>query len=143
MTDQADIIAFVELSQAKARYCRALDTRDWTSLAELMTTDVEFGMSEGDAEAEMIAGRDQTLAMLQSLVAATKTTHHVHMPEITVNGDEAQVIWAMQDRAVWENGLSVTGFGHYHERWLRQDGRWKIASLKLIHLLMDVQQPKK
>jgi hypothetical protein len=46
----------------------------------------------------------------------------------------------MQDRAVFEDGLSVTGYGYYHERWLRDNGNWKIASLKLIHLILDVQQ---
>ena len=140
MTKQAEITAFYELSQAKARYCRALDTRDWDALAELMTPDVEFGMSDGDTEAVMISGRDETQATLQSLVAAAKTVHQVHMPEIDLDGDEAQVIWAVQDRAVFESGLSVTGYGHYYERWVREDGTWKIASLKLIHLLVDVQQ---
>jgi SnoaL-like domain len=139
MTDIADITAFYELSQAKARYCRALDTRDWTALAELMTADIEFSISDGEPDPDRVAGRDDTLAMLQSLVADTKTVHQVHMPEIDLIGDEAQVIWAMQDRAVWNNGLSVTGYGHYHERWVRQEGRWKIASVKLIHLIMDIQ----
>ena len=56
MTEQAEITAFYELSQAKARYCRALDTRDWDGLAERVTADVEFGMSDGDADVEMITG---------------------------------------------------------------------------------------
>ncbi len=66
MTKQAAITAFHELSQAKARYCRALDTRDWDAQAELMTPDVEFGMSDGDTEAVMTPGRDKTRATLQS-----------------------------------------------------------------------------
>jgi hypothetical protein len=37
MTDQAELIAFYELTQAKAKYCRTLDTRDWNGLAALMT----------------------------------------------------------------------------------------------------------
>ena len=59
MTEQAEITAFYDLFQAKARYCRALDTRDWDGLAELVTADVEFGMSDGDADVEMITGRDE------------------------------------------------------------------------------------
>jgi 2-phospho-L-lactate guanylyltransferase (CobY/MobA/RfbA family) len=38
----AEIVAFCELSQAKARYCPALDTRNWQALAEIMTADVQF-----------------------------------------------------------------------------------------------------
>lgn len=35
MTGQAEVLAFYELSQAKANYCRTLDTRDWDALAAL------------------------------------------------------------------------------------------------------------
>jgi SnoaL-like domain len=48
MTEQAEITAFYELSQAKARYCRALDARDWALLAELMTADMKFSVPEID-----------------------------------------------------------------------------------------------
>ncbi|MDZ7887013.1 MAG: hypothetical protein U5N53_30835 [Mycobacterium sp.] len=35
MTGQAELIAYHELTLAKAAYCRTLDTRDWHSLAAL------------------------------------------------------------------------------------------------------------
>ena len=141
MTDHAELVACYELTQAKARYCRTLDTRDWDGLAALLTADVEFGMGDGHVEPHMTVGRDETLTLLQSLVAGSKTAHHVHAPEIDLNGDEAQVIWAVQDRAVFDSGLAVTGYGHYTERWVRQAGQWKLASARLAHLITDVQQP--
>jgi hypothetical protein len=140
MTGQAELIAFYELTQAKAKYCRTLDTRDWNALAALMAADVEFGMSDGDSEPNMTVGRDETLALLQSLVAGARTAHQVHSPEIDLNGDEARVIWAVQDRAVFDNGTSVTGYGHYTERWVRQGDVWMLASLLLSHLITDVHQ---
>lgn len=140
MTDQAELIAFYELTQAKAKYCRTLDTQDWNGLAALMTADIEFGMSDGDSEPQMTVGRDETLALLKSLVAGTRTAHQVHTPEIALNGDEAQVIWAVQDRAVFDNGTSVTGYGHYTERWVRREGAWTLASLRLSHLITDIHQ---
>jgi SnoaL-like protein len=140
MTDQAELIAFYELTQAKATYCRTLDTQDWNGLAALMSADIEFGMSDGDSEPQMTVGRDETLALLKSLVAGTRTAHQVHAPEITLNGDEAQVIWAVQDRAVFDNGTSVTGYGHYTERWVRREGAWTLASLRLSHLITDIHQ---
>jgi hypothetical protein len=142
MTGQAELIAFYELTQAKATYCRTLDTRDWNGLAALMTADVEFGMSDGQSDPPMTVGRDETLALLQSLVAGSRTAHQVHTPEIDLNEDEARVIWAVQDRAVFDNGTSVTGFGHYTERWVRQADGWALASLLLSHLITDVQQAK-
>jgi len=30
-----------------------------------------------------------------------------------------------------------TGYGHYHERYVRQDGRWRIASQRLTRLHVD------
>jgi hypothetical protein len=30
-----------------------------------------------------------------------------------------------------------TGFGHYHERYVRQDGRWRISKTKLTRLHTD------
>ena len=113
MTSQTELIASYELTQAKAKYCRTLDTRDWNGLAALITVDVEFGMSDGSSEPHMTVGRDETLALLQSLVTGSRTAHQVHTPEIDLNHDEARVIWAVQDRAVFDNGTSVTGYGHY------------------------------
>ncbi|MGK2868260.1 MAG: hypothetical protein ACSLFA_16780 [Mycobacterium sp.] len=36
MTEQAELIAFYELTRAKATYCRTPDTKDWNGLADLM-----------------------------------------------------------------------------------------------------------
>jgi hypothetical protein len=30
-----------------------------------------------------------------------------------------------------------TGYGHYHERYVRQDGRWRIAAQRLTRLHVD------
>ncbi|MCV7354183.1 nuclear transport factor 2 family protein [Mycolicibacterium fluoranthenivorans] len=140
MTGHEELIAYYELTQAKAAYCRTLDTRDWNALAVLMTPDIEFGMSDGASEPVITVGRDKTLALLQSLVAGAKTAHQVHTPEIDLDADEARVIWAVQDRAVYDNGISVTGYGHYTQRWIRQADEWKLASSRLTHLITDVHQ---
>jgi hypothetical protein len=143
MTEQAELIAFYELTQAKAKYCRTLDTRDWNGLAALMTPGIEFGIGDGHSEPNMTVGREETLALLQPLVAGSRTAHHVQAPEIDLREDEARVIWALQDRAVSDNGTTVTGYGHYTERWIRLEGVWKLASLRLSHLLTDVHQDSK
>lgn len=79
MTEQAELIAFYELTQAKAKYCRTLDTQDWNGLAALMIAGIEFGMSDGDSEPQMTVGRDETLALLnlwwRGRGPLTKSTH--------------------------------------------------------------------
>jgi hypothetical protein len=55
-----------------------------------------------------------------------------------LNGDQAHVIWAMQDRVVWSSDKpSLVGYGHYHERWVKRDGGWKLAAQRLTRLHMD------
>jgi hypothetical protein len=51
----------------------------------------------------------------------------------------------MQDRVVWGadrrarmGNAGHTGFGHYHERYERRDGRWRIAKQTLTRLHTDV-----
>jgi hypothetical protein len=65
---------------------------------------------------------------------------------MTIEGDTAQVIWAMQDRVIWPedraalvNEKGHTGFGQYHETYERRDGRWRIAKSRLLYLIYDSQ----
>jgi hypothetical protein len=53
----------------------------------------------------------------------------------------------MQDRVVWQEERArqigfkaLTGWGHYHERYVRQaDGVWRIAMQRLTRLHMDME----
>lgn len=140
MTDSrepVDLVAQAELAQAKARYCRLLDTKDWSALAELMTAEILFDLDAGNPSSVPIVGRENVLAAVQASTADALTVHQVHAPEFEIAGEEAQVIWAVQERVVWENGTSLTAFGHYRDRWVRLDGRWRIVELRLTHLIME------
>lgn len=142
MADTAALEAHLAISKVKARYCRMLDTKDWAGFATLFTEDLVLDVSEGTS-VPVMRGRETALQQVQAMVGSARTVHQVHTPEIDVQGDEAHVIWAMQDRVVWDEprrGLaSITGYGHYHERYVRQNGEWKIASLKLTRLHIDAQ----
>lgn len=143
MKDLEAINAWIALCEAKARYCRTLDTKDWTGYAALLTEDFVLDVSEG-SQVPVITGRDAALKQIQSSILTAKTVHQVHSPEIQLNGDEAHVIWALQDRVIWAaDRPSITGYGHYHERWVRRNGDWKLASLRLTRLHIDVHPPTK
>ncbi len=133
--------AWMALSEAKARYCRLLDSKDWDGYAALLTEDFELDVSAG-SQVPVITGRDAAVRQVQSSILTAKTAHQVHSPEIELDGDEARVIWAMQDRVVWgEDRPSLVGYGHYHERWVRRDGGWKLAALRLTRLHIDFLPP--
>lgn len=141
MTDNETIDAFYELSQAKARYCRTLDSKDWAGFADLMIEDFELDVSDGNTGVPVITGRDNAVEQIRTSLTNARTAHQVHLPEIDLNGDDAQVIWAMQDRVIWEpHGPSLTGYGHYHDRWVRRDGQWKLAALKLTRQILDFDE---
>ena len=86
-------------------------------------------------------GRDAFVASVRSSIETTRTAHQVHSPEIAITGDSATGIWAMQDRLHWDNGTRLTGYGHYIERYAKQDGRWRIAEQQLTRLIMEHEAP--
>lgn len=140
MNNLDEIKDWIALCGAKARFCRTLDTKDWNGFRDMFTEDCELDLSDGTG-LPVMKGRDVAMASVQSSMRTAKTAHQVHMPEITFNGDEAKVIWAMQDRVVLSPDKSITGYGHYHERWVRRNGEWKIVALKLSRLHVDMQFP--
>ena len=134
MSAAIDFADWLAIANVKAAYCRLLDTKDWAGWADLFTDDFELDVSDSGGTA--MKGRDVIVAFVRSSIESAKTAHQVHFPEITINGDTAHAIWPMQDRVEWE-GRALTGYGHYHEDYVRQGGRWRIARQKLTRLALD------
>jgi len=130
--NHADRVAICEL---KAAYCRLLDTKDWDGWAQLFTEDCVMDTTGSGGTVER--GRRALVASVRKSLTDTKTSHQVHSPEIAIDGDSATGIWAMQDRLHWPNGTKLTGYGHYHEHYVKQGGRWLIAEQKLTRLIME------
>lgn len=133
-----DLIAIEEIKQLKARYFRAVDTMDLAGWLESFTDDaaLAFDLSvrtsgDQDMAVARFSGRSEIENWWNSTLSRKQTVHHGHMPEITVQSpDRASGIWAMEDIVEFTDGL-LWGYGHYHETYRREDGRWKIASLHL------------
>ena len=137
MKDFSEFQDWLAICELKARYCRLLDTKDWDGWRELFTEDYELDVSQETGQPP-IKGRAAAMESVLSHIRHATTSHQVHTPEITLNGDEATGVWAMQDRVILPQGHSFEGFGHYHERYVRRNGQWKIATLKLTRLQIDV-----
>lgn len=136
MNSNAQINDWIAIQELKARYCRYLDTKQWDAWSDLFTEDYELDVSQESGLAPIV-GRAKAIAMVRSIIETARTAHQVHSPEISIEGDEATAVWAMQDRLLYPGGQSVTGFGHYHERLVRRGGQWRIASLKLTRLVLE------
>ena len=135
---------YFAICEVKARYCRFLDTKEWESWGDLFTDDIELDTRPSGGT--LTNGRDEMLRVVRAAIGDAKTAHQVHSPEMQINGDSAQVTWAMQDRVLWPadkaaqmGNAGLTGYGHYHERYVRRGGRWRIAAQMLTRLHMDVQ----
>jgi hypothetical protein len=142
VTDLAFLEAYIAISAVKAQYCRTLDAKDWQGFGDCFTEDAEFDLQLPSGE--IIRGRNAVVAMVSKSVAGAVTAHQVHNPEIMLHAGAADVIWPMQDRVLWSaeraqvlGYAGLTGYGHYHEHYVRQGGRWRIAREILTRLHVD------
>jgi uncharacterized protein (TIGR02246 family) len=136
MPENANFGDWLAVAGVKAAYCRLLDTKDWDGWKALFTEDVVVDVTASGGT--VMTGRDAMVALVRSSIETAKTAHQVHFPEITFDGDTAHAIWPMQDRLHWEDtGVTMTGYGHYHEDYVRRDGRWLIARQRLTRLIVE------
>ena len=146
MTDQPDgdllrqLLDIEEIKRLKARYFRTLDHKDWEGYGQVFARE---GVLEVPEAGMIENGRDAVVAAVSGALRGATTVHQGHMPEIELTGpDTAQGTWAMSDFVEWtrpdaERRAGLTGFGHYVEEYVREDGEWRIARSRLERLRVD------
>ena len=131
-----------EIKQLKARYFRLYDSRRWEEFRELFTDDVHVWI-EGFEHSYDNADDFVESAIERNTTATGPTVHHGHMPEIEITGDgTATGIWAMFDfidRVSAEAGTRLVreGYGWYEEQYRKDNGSWKIASMRVTRIRVD------
>jgi uncharacterized protein (TIGR02246 family) len=128
------------IKQLKARYCRTMDTKDWSAMRAVFADDVRVDTSESGGG--VVDGADPFIAFLRETLAGVVTVHQCHTPEIAVTAAGAATgIWAMEDMLRWPDGTEMHGYGHYHETYVQREGEWRIQSLVLTRLRTDFTTP--
>ncbi len=134
--------AIEQIKSLKARYFRFVDTKQWDAFEVLFTPDASLEITE--ARPEPFTPRELT-ELLRAHYRHCVTVHHGHMPEIDFDGpDAARGIWAMEDQRFFTPDdpsapfASAVGAGHYRETYRRTLDGWRIASLHLTRLRLDV-----
>jgi hypothetical protein len=128
------------LEQLKASYCRTLDTKDWAAFRGLLTTD--FVSDTSVAGGVVIDGADAFVGYVRAALAKAVTVHQVQQPEIELTSPStATGIWAMQDVVRFGPGITMHGFGHYHETYAKLGDSWLIASSRLTRLREEIRTP--
>jgi hypothetical protein len=124
------------IKQLKARYFRLMDTKQWQAFGDLFTEDAWLSASPDPNET--FAGRADIVRRVSGVLRDATTVHHGHMPEIELTGsDTATGIWAMYDFVELPQ-LVLHGWGHYHEEYAKQEGRWRIRRSRLSRLRLDI-----
>ncbi|API58647.1 hypothetical protein BSL82_04410 [Tardibacter chloracetimidivorans] len=148
----SDIASMEAIHLIKARYCRYCDTGQPGELADLFSENAIFDVRAAAsiepptdgvfAEIGYQVGRKNirdTIALMLSNLSSS--VHHCHMPEIELTSPTtAKAIWAMEDRIQLRTGpiKSMHGFGHYHETYIIEDATWRIETLRLTRLRVDI-----
>lgn len=147
MTEVEKLAAIMDIHALKARYFRMMDMKDWAGLEATFAPDLvaDFRESTGQRdESQLTQGAAAYVAKLAPILEHIQTVHHGHMPEITIEGpDCATGIWAMEDKLWVQEGSSLPfswmhGYGHYHERYVRTGGEWRIREIRLSRIRVDV-----
>ena len=137
------LAAIEEIKQVKARYFRCMDTKDWDGFAAVFAPDAVMDMRSEDPGSGLNEGNQVIADYVRNAVDAVVTVHHGHMPEVEITSPTtATVIWAMEDKLRWPEGSPISalhGYGHYHETYTLVDGAWKIKTLTLKRLRLDVE----
>jgi hypothetical protein len=129
--------ALEELRRLKYRYLRTLDLKQWDEFADTLAPDV--AASYGPKL--RFDGRAAVVDFMRNwLTPAIITVHHVHHPELEVDGDRATGTWYLDDKVIiLEHRMLLTGAAFYEDEYTRTDGVWRIARTGYIRSYEAVQ----
>jgi hypothetical protein len=145
MTADDILLAQEQIRRLKAQYCRFLDNKQWSKWGDLFTPDATVAATgDGDDAKGLVAGREKIVKWVSDQVGKAITVHHVFAPEIDIESSVyATGVWAMEDHVTFPDHVegpfkSLNGFGHYHETYVAEGGRWYIKSIRLSRLRQDI-----
>ncbi len=130
------------IRELKARYFRFLDTKQWDKWTEVFEPEFEHSM---EFEQQEINGpREDFVKFVSQALEGVITVHHGHSPEIEITSPiTARAVWPFVDRlkpapdAEPGQGVTLDGYGHYHETYVKSEDGWRIKSQRITRLRMD------
>ncbi|GAA4503868.1 nuclear transport factor 2 family protein [Actinoallomurus oryzae] len=124
--DVTDLIECRAIEELKYRYMRAVDTKDWDLLAATLEPDVTAVYGE---RLSFSSAADLVRVLSRMMDENMITVHHLHQPEIEIDGDTATGVWALMDRVIrTKDRVMIEGASIYRDRYRRDgDGVWRIA----------------
>lgn len=146
-------LSSADLEAIRAVFARRLfvmDTKQWEDYGPCHTEDVVSESWAASGGAAQVRGREALTAAIRDTLegpSPVTSVHHGHTPMIDYSGPDPETgeptatgIWSMEDRLWWKvDGRErwLHGWGHYHERYRRVDGRWLISYRRLERIRVD------
>ena len=133
------------ISQLKYRYVRTLDTKQWDEFEACFLPE-----ATGDYNGLAFPDRAALVDYMRSnLGEGVITMHHVHHPEIEVDGDTATGRWYLQDKVVAPAfHFLLEGAAFYEDRYVRTADGWRVShtgyrrTFEITHDLRDLPGTK-
>jgi len=141
----ADIEA---IKKMKARYQRAVDTKDWDLMRSVLAPDARSVYSDGK---HAYVGREAIIEFLSDPKGLGNTDiqsmHHAHTPEIEITSETtASGKWYLEDFVLtaipsdWApNGTVMHGTGIYVDEYVKIEGEWFIQQTGYERIFEDLQ----
>ena len=140
------LVEIEAIKQLKARYQRAVDTKDWELMRSVLAPAARSVYSDGRHTFE---GRDAIVDFLRQGLGTPEiqSMHHAHTPEIEITSDTtARGTWYLEDFVISErpgpdapDGTVLHGTGIYHDEYVKIDGEWHIALTGYERIFEDIQ----
>jgi hypothetical protein len=165
MDDLQRLVAIDEIKRLKATYLHAMDTKDWPRLQSVFTEDAVFDIrgefdhqgnrvfnvrmdemepartAAAHGDPSVVMGGAAIVGFIRSVAEKWVTVHHGHAPIIDIVGpDEATAIWPLFDNLYDGNNI-FSGYGNYHDKYQRVDGKWLISHLEIRRLRVEGDAP--
>ena len=141
-----ELLEIEAIKKLKARYQRAVDTKDWELMRSVLAPDARSIYSDGRHSFE---GRDAIVEFLSEGLGTPEiqSMHHAHTPEIEITSETtAKGTWYLEDFVLSErpsewapDGTVMHGTGIYHDEYVKVDGAWLIALTGYERIFEDLQ----
>jgi hypothetical protein len=134
----ARLEAIEEIKALKHRYLRACDAKDPAAFRDCFIASgasIDYGRLGAFDDAEGMARVFESIALRRvDGRHAVLDMHHATHPDITVHGpDRASGRWTLKFRQVnLLDGTESVSTGEYHDEYVVEDGRWKMASCRFL-----------
>lgn len=142
------LVEIEAIKQLKARYQRAVDTKDWDLMRSVLAEDARSVYSDGKHAYE---GREAIIQFLSDPRGLgnveIQSMHHAHTPEIEITSETtAKGKWYLEDFVLTAipsdqapNGTVMHGTGIYLDDYVKVDGEWLIQQTGYERIFEDFQ----